>query len=105
MEPRSQRSEPDTFTLRAEAPEDWNQLFAACAGEAPPERIVYLWNLDARIDDDAAIGTDALLHLAQSLDRAWPMTKLRIDSVTRGAEAVGRDASPDRGRAGARSSV
>ena len=87
-------SEPDTFTLRAETPEDWHQLFAACAGEAPPERIVYLWNLDARIDDDAAIGTDALLHLAQSLDRAWPMTKLRIDSVTRGAEAVGRNAIP-----------
>jgi len=87
-------SEPDTFTLRAEAPEDWRQLFAACAGEGAPERIIYLWNLDARIDDDAAIGTDALLHLVQSLDSAWPMTKLRIDLVTRGAEAVGRDGSP-----------
>src|SRR5262249_42878447 len=87
-------SEPDTFTLRAETPEDWRQLLAACAGEAAPERILYLWNLDARIDEDAAIGTGALLHLAQSLDRAWPTSKVRIDSVTRGAQAVGRDGSP-----------
>src|SRR5262249_30222814 len=41
-----------------------------------------------------AIGTGALLHLAQSLDRAWPTSKMRIDSVTRGAQAVGRDGSP-----------
>src|SRR5437868_4538445 len=81
----------DTFTLRAEALEDWNQLFAACAGEALPERIIYLWNLDTQIDGDGTIGTDALLHLVQSLDSTWPTTKLRIDSVTRGAEAVGRD--------------
>jgi acyl transferase domain-containing protein/NADPH:quinone reductase-like Zn-dependent oxidoreductase/acyl carrier protein len=87
-------SEPDTFTLRAETPEDWHQLFATCAGEPAPDRIVYLWQLDARIDDDAAMGTDALLHLVQSLDDAWPMTKLRIDLVTRGAEAVGRDGGP-----------
>ncbi|HEY2108329.1 MAG TPA: SDR family NAD(P)-dependent oxidoreductase, partial [Candidatus Acidoferrales bacterium] len=87
-------SEPDTFTLRAEAPEDWHQLFAACAGEAAPERIIYLWNLDTQIDADATIGTDAVLHLAQTLDSTWPTTKLRIDSVTRGAEAVGRDGSP-----------
>ena len=84
----------DTFALRAEALEDWNQLFAACAGEAVPERIIYLWNLDTQIDGDGTIGTDALLHLVQSLDSTWPTTKLRIDSVTRGAEAVGRDASP-----------
>ena len=59
-----------------------------------PERIIYLWNLDTQIDGDGTIGTDALLHLVQSLDSTWPTTKLRIDSVTRGAEAVGRDASP-----------
>jgi len=84
----------DTFALRAEALEDWNQLFAACAGEAVPERIIYLWNLDTQIDGDGTIGTDALLHLVQSLDSTWPTTKLRIDSVTRGAQVVGRDASP-----------
>jgi acyl transferase domain-containing protein/NADPH:quinone reductase-like Zn-dependent oxidoreductase/acyl carrier protein len=84
----------DTFTLRAEAPEDWQQLFAVCGGEAVPERIVYLWNLDTQIVADVTIGTDALLHLAQTLDGRWPTTKLRIDSVTRGAEAVGRDGTP-----------
>src|SRR5437763_6444007 len=84
----------DTFMLRAVAPEDWHQLFGACAGEGAPERIIYLWNLDTQIDDDGTIGTDALLHLAQTLDSTWPTTKLRIDSVTRGAQAVGRDDSP-----------
>src|SRR5262249_50881682 len=84
----------NTFTLRADAPEDWHKLFAACTGEGAPERIIYLWNLDTQIDADGTIGTDALLHLAQNLDSTWPITKLRIDSVTRGAEAVGRDASP-----------
>jgi acyl transferase domain-containing protein/NADPH:quinone reductase-like Zn-dependent oxidoreductase/acyl carrier protein len=84
----------DTFTLRGEAPEDWQKLFAACADEGAPERIIYLWNLDTLINGDGTIGTDALLHLAQNLDSTWPTTKLRIDSVTRGAEAVGRDASP-----------
>src|SRR6185503_787853 len=35
----------DTFTLRAEAPEDWTQLLTACASEGPVERIIYLWGL------------------------------------------------------------
>ena len=40
---------------------------------APVERIVYLWNLDApQVDDDAAMGTDALLHLAQALEATQP---------------------------------
>ena len=80
----------DEFTLRAEAPEDWTALFQACA-DAAPERIVYLWNLDTKIANDAVIGTDALLHLAQALQITQPTAKLRIDSVTRGAQAVGRD--------------
>src|SRR4029453_7014270 len=67
--------ESDTFTLRAEAPEDWQQLLAACAGNAEPERIVYLWNLDTRLDEEAVIGTDALLHLAQALETARPTAK------------------------------
>ena len=32
------------------------QLLEACADDAPLERIVYLWNLDAQIDDDAVDG-------------------------------------------------
>ena len=87
-------TQSDIFTLRAEAPEDWQQLFAACAGEAEPERIVYLWNLDIHPGEDAAMGTDALLHLVQTLATARPNSKLRIDSITRGAQAVGRDVRP-----------
>ena len=40
------------------------------------------------------MGTDALLHLAQALETALPAAKLRIDSVTRGAQPVGRDLPP-----------
>ncbi|HEV7868194.1 MAG TPA: SDR family NAD(P)-dependent oxidoreductase, partial [Chthoniobacteraceae bacterium] len=78
--------------LRAETRSDWDQLFQTCAEDAPPERIVYLWNLDAELaDGDAGMGTDALLHLAQALETACPMARLRIDSVTRGAQPAGRD--------------
>jgi acyl transferase domain-containing protein/NADPH:quinone reductase-like Zn-dependent oxidoreductase/NAD(P)-dependent dehydrogenase (short-subunit alcohol dehydrogenase family) len=86
--------DPDTFTLRAEASEDWQQLFATFVGDADPERIVYLWTLDTRIDDEAVIGTDALLHLAQALESNRPTGRVRIDSVTRGAQPVGRDMKP-----------
>ncbi|HJT80339.1 MAG TPA: SDR family NAD(P)-dependent oxidoreductase, partial [Chthoniobacterales bacterium] len=85
--------EVDAFTVRAEALEDWQRLFSAL-DESEPERIVYLWNLDTSIGDDGVMGTDALLHLAQALDAARPTTKLRIDSVTRGAQPVGRDSQP-----------
>ncbi|MGB8168186.1 MAG: SDR family NAD(P)-dependent oxidoreductase [Chthoniobacteraceae bacterium] len=84
----------DAFTLRAEVRADWDQLFQACAADDAPERIIYLWNLDAALTkDDSSMGTDALLHLAQALEVARPMAKLRIDSVTRGAQSVGRDVS------------
>jgi acyl transferase domain-containing protein/NADPH:quinone reductase-like Zn-dependent oxidoreductase/acyl carrier protein len=86
--------EPDAFTLRAEAPDDWRQLLAASAGDDEPQRIVYLWNLDTKIDDEAVIGTDALLHLAQALEATRPTGRVRIDSVTRGAQPVGRDMKP-----------
>ena len=85
---------PDTFTLRAEAPDDWRQLLAVSVGDDEPERIVYLWNLDTKIDDEAVIGTDALLHLAQALESTRPTARVRIDSVTRGAQLVGRDTKP-----------
>ncbi|EDY22237.1 Erythronolide synthase [Chthoniobacter flavus Ellin428] len=84
----------DTFTLRAEEPEDWSRLLKACA-DPQPERIVYLWNLDATevSSEDPLMGTDALLHLAQALEAIYPAAKLRIDSITRGAQPVGREAS------------
>ncbi|MGH8092923.1 MAG: SDR family NAD(P)-dependent oxidoreductase [Chthoniobacterales bacterium] len=83
----------DTFTLRAETPDDWQELFTACKGGAEPERIVYLWNLDTQVSEPG-IGTGALLHLAQALESTRPNTRIRIDSVTRGAQPVGRDVAP-----------
>lgn len=87
-------TETDTFTLRAEVREDWEKLLLACAGDAEPERIVYLWNLDTQLAEDNVIGADALLHLAQALEARRPTTKLRIDLVTRGTQPVGREAKP-----------
>ncbi|HEY5778955.1 MAG TPA: SDR family NAD(P)-dependent oxidoreductase [Terrimicrobiaceae bacterium] len=84
--------EADEFTLRAEALEDWQRLFGSWTGEASPERLVYLWNLDAQAaEEDAVMGTDALLHLVQALEATRPAAKLRIDFVTRGAQPVGRN--------------
>ena len=41
-----------------------------------PERIVYLWNLDAPIDGaDMATNLDALLHLTQALESARPASE------------------------------
>jgi acyl transferase domain-containing protein/acyl carrier protein len=86
---------PDTFTLRAESPEDWTQLLAACATAAPIERIIYLWALDAPAEvADSLMGTHDLLHLSQALDATHPAGKVRIDAVTRGAQPVGRDMVP-----------
>ena len=84
----------DAFTLRAEVPEDWTQLLQTCADEAP-ERFVLLWNLDdsevGSGKDAAMLGTDALFHLAQTLNTLTPAAKVRFDVVTRGAQAVGKN--------------
>jgi acyl transferase domain-containing protein/NADPH:quinone reductase-like Zn-dependent oxidoreductase/SAM-dependent methyltransferase/acyl carrier protein len=85
----------DAFTLRPETLEDWQQLVELCA-ENTPERIVYLWNLDARIDDGTtATNLDALLYLAQTLETDRLTNKLRLDLVTRGAQPAGRDLRPN----------
>jgi NADPH:quinone reductase-like Zn-dependent oxidoreductase/short-subunit dehydrogenase/acyl carrier protein len=83
----------DAFTLRAEVLEDWKKLLHECADDAPPERFVYLWSLDAAqvAEGDAALmGTDALLHLIQAVEEIKCSTKARIDLVTRGAQPPGR---------------
>jgi acyl transferase domain-containing protein/NADPH:quinone reductase-like Zn-dependent oxidoreductase/acyl carrier protein/SAM-dependent methyltransferase len=81
-----------TFTLRAEAVEDWTQLLAAGATVAPLERIIYLWGLDAPAEvADSLMGTVALLHLCQALAATNPGGRIRIDAVTRGAQPVGRE--------------
>ena len=82
----------DCFSLRPGALEDWQKLIDACA-DSPPERIVYLWSLDAQVDD-MAVNLDALLHLTQVLESARPAAKLRSDLVTRNAQAAGRDSQP-----------
>ena len=85
----------NAFTLRADMPEDWKRLLEACADDAPPQRMVYLWTLDdSAHDDPVLLGTDALLNLTQAIEKTRPSAKLRIDLITRGAQAVGRTISP-----------
>ena len=84
------------------------QLLASVRDDAAPERIIYLWNLDApaEVDDDALMGTDALLHLTQALEATHARRQsCASTSVTRGAQPVGRDDEPDGGRAGSRASA
>ena len=70
----------DAFTLRPEVLEDWKQLLHECADDAPPDRFVYLWSLDApqsAAERDAVLmGTDALLHLIQAIDEIKYSTRL-----------------------------
>ena len=81
----------DSFTLRAEVLEDWKRLLEACAQDAPPERLIYLWTLNEPQEGFSALmGTDALLHLAQAIDLTRPSQELHIDLITRGAQPVGR---------------
>ena len=90
-------SKKETFTIRADEPADWKQLFATLAADALPDRILYLWTLDQKPglkDEDALMGIDHLLHLTHALEETMPVAKLRIDLVTRGAQAAGRDMGP-----------
>ena len=70
----------DAFTLRAEVLEDWKQLFHECADDASPERLVYLWSLDAprsNLEEESALmGTDALLHLIQAIEENKHLTQI-----------------------------
>jgi acyl transferase domain-containing protein len=81
----------DAFTLRPGALDDWKELLAACA-DSFPERVVYLWNLDDEAGMEANL--DALLHLTQALESNYPTAKLRLDLITRNAQAAGNDLSP-----------
>jgi acyl transferase domain-containing protein/NAD(P)-dependent dehydrogenase (short-subunit alcohol dehydrogenase family)/acyl carrier protein len=84
------KSGDGAFTLRAETPEDWMELFAALA-DTPPERLVWFWSLDEKVDNLPLLGADALLHLTQALEKTLATAKLRLDFVTRGAQPVGPD--------------
>ena len=84
----------DAFTLRPGTLEDWQQLVKDCR-DSSPERIVYLWNLDAPINGaDMVTNLDALLHLTQALESAAPAARLRLDLVTRNAQPAGNDPRP-----------
>ncbi|HEY5743578.1 MAG TPA: SDR family NAD(P)-dependent oxidoreductase, partial [Terrimicrobiaceae bacterium] len=84
----------DTLMLNSQSPEDWRQLFEACA-EMPPERLVFLWPLNEPAEiHSAAMGTDALLHLVHATEMTRPNSKLRIDLITRGAQPAGRELKP-----------
>jgi acyl transferase domain-containing protein/NADPH:quinone reductase-like Zn-dependent oxidoreductase/SAM-dependent methyltransferase/acyl carrier protein len=84
----------DTFTLRLEEPADWVLLLRQSLADAPPERFVYLWNIDAlRPNTDASsalMGTDGLLHLIQAAETVKGLPRPRIDLVTRGTQPAGR---------------
>ena len=79
----------NTFTLRPGTLEDWQTLIQKCSS---PQRIVYLWTLDA--EKDGAENLDALLHLTQTLEAAQPAAKQRLDLVTRNAQPAGDDLQP-----------
>jgi acyl transferase domain-containing protein/acyl carrier protein len=84
----------DSFTIRAEEPSDWKQLFASLIDDAPPQRFVHLWTMDEQTgsqNGDSLMGIDALLHLTHALEETMPVAKLRIDLVTRGAQPAGRE--------------
>jgi len=69
---------------------DWKNLLAA-SNEESPERLVYLWCLDESPNGNPWSATDGLLHLTQALEEMGPGRKLRLDVITRGAQAVGRN--------------
>jgi len=83
----------DHFTLSAENETDWKLLLESCEDQGP-KRFVYFWTLDETEPDASkaavSLGTDALFHLAKALEASNPAAKLRIDLVTRGAQATGR---------------
>src|SRR5262249_55610887 len=84
--------EEDAYSLRPETLEDWKKLVADCADSAP-ERVVYLWSLDAQMSE-MATNLDALLHFTQALESIGASNKLRLDLVTRNAQPAGRDPQP-----------
>ena len=81
----------DSVLVRPQALGDWQELIKAC--EDPSlERVLYLWNLDAR--NDGADTLDTLLHLTHALESVRPAKKLRLDLVTRNAQPAGSDLKP-----------
>jgi acyl transferase domain-containing protein/NADPH:quinone reductase-like Zn-dependent oxidoreductase/SAM-dependent methyltransferase/acyl carrier protein len=70
---------------KGEKPIDWREVLA----NRLPDRIIWLWSLDATIAEGSLMGTDDLLALTQALEDVAPSAKLRIDLVTQGAQEPG----------------
>ncbi|MEO5753212.1 MAG: SDR family NAD(P)-dependent oxidoreductase [Chthoniobacterales bacterium] len=82
----------NAFNLRPGTFEDWQKLVELCA-ETAPERVVYLWNLEEKIGQSETL--DALLHFTNALEAARPAGKVRLDLVTRNAQSVGSETTPN----------
>ena len=83
----------DDIVIRPNASEDWTRLFESWAGDAPPQRFLYLWSSDEAVSDGPGgelLGTDALLCLSHALGQFFPAGGVKVDHVTRGAHAAGR---------------
>jgi len=80
------------YAVRPSKLEDWKKLVADSTDSAP-ERIVYLWSLDAGVFGMEG-NLDALLHFTQALESEGATSKLRLDLVTRNAQPAGRDLQP-----------
>ncbi|MEI7864136.1 MAG: SDR family NAD(P)-dependent oxidoreductase [Chthoniobacterales bacterium] len=80
--------------IRPGSVEDWTKLGASWASGVMPDRFVYFWSGDAAESDDVLVATSELLHFSHALDLLPPGVKVRVDMVTRGAQAVGRDCRP-----------
>lgn len=82
------------FTPRPDESEDWAALSASWAEGHAPDRIVVLWPCDHEGADAVLQATSELLSLSHALDTLPPGSRPRVDVITRGAHAAGRDAVP-----------
>ena len=70
-------------------PVEWIRTLAPGEDGHLPDRLVWLWSLDER-DPHGLCGTEHLLHLTQAIEQASASANMRIDLVTRGAQAPGK---------------
>ncbi len=90
----SYRATEEKIALSSTGTEDWARLSAAHFADSPPERIVFLWSCDHAGAGALNDATSEMLRLSHALDALPPGARPRIDVVTRGAHAVGREAAP-----------
>ena len=104
--PRKQfaTTETDTFTLRAEAPEDWTNFSRRALATPRRSGSSTSGTSTRRSTVMGRLGTDALLHLVQTLD--GPARQRNCESTrSRAARKPSGEIQPDPGGAGTRLSV